>query len=332
MKKIVITLLVIDVITLLCFFIVYGPIKYPREFWITTSMKTMNHRYLAHIFYSDKTIFKVLNNNTISNFKENTDASEIKIGEYVSTSVYDKEILDHDPDELYKILNFKYNGYNVYLTAIYDPSRVSLVSSRYLGSYGELITTICNVNDGKVCINASGFSDEAGKGTGGSPTGTVIENGKIVWSSSSHTGGLIGFNKDNVLVLTNESATEAIKNGIVDAVEFGPFLIVNGKEATIKGNGGWGIQPRAAIGQRKDGIVLFLIVDGNNKGDLNYNGRGGVDLKALIEIFKKYGAYNAANLDGGASTSMAVGSTLYNKPLGSGPTGERKLPNAWIVK
>ena len=59
MKKIVITLLVIDVITLLCFFIVYGPIKYPREFWITTSMKTMNHRYLAHIFYSDKTIIYV---------------------------------------------------------------------------------------------------------------------------------------------------------------------------------------------------------------------------------------------------------------------------------
>ena len=128
------------------------------------------------------------------------------------------------------------------------------------------------------------------------------------------------------------TAKEALNKGVRDAVTFGPFLIVNGKPSFIKGNGGWGTAPRSAIGQRKDGIVLFLIVDGNNKGDLNYNGRGGVDLKALIEIFKKYGAYNAANLDGGASTSMAVGSTLYNKPLGSGPTGERKLPNAWIVK
>lgn len=332
MKKIIISLIVIDILALICFFIVYGPFSYAREFWITTAMKTMNHKYLAYVFYDNETITKVMNNNTISSFDENTDASEIKIGIPVNNSIYDEQILDREEGQLYKIIEFKHNGYNVFLTAIYDPSRVSLVSTKYLGSYGQLITTICGENKGAVCINASGFIDEGGRGTGGSPTGTVIQNGKVVWSSSNKIGGFIGFNNDNVLVLTYDTASNAIKDGMRDAVQFGPFLIVNGKPAKISGNGGWGIQPRAAIGQRKDGIVLFLIIDGNNKGNLDFSGRGGADLNAMIEIFQRYGAYNAANLDGGASTSMALGYKLHNKPLGSGPTGERKLPNAWIVK
>lgn len=331
MKKTIIALIIIDVIAMICFFIVYGPFNYAREFWITTSMKTMNHKYLAHVFYSEDTIKKVMNKNTIESFDENTNTSEIKIGEVVNGSIYDEEILDREEGQLYKIIEFKHNGYNVFLTAIYDPSRVELVSSKYLGSYGQLITTICGENKGEVCINASGFIDEGGRGTGGSPTGTVIQDGKIIWSSGGG-GGLIGFNNDNILVLTTESPQSAVKNGMRDAVQFGPFLIMNGKAAKISGNGGWGIQPRAAIGQRKDGIVLFLIIDGNNKGNLDFSGRGGVTLNDMIKIFQRYGAYNAANLDGGASTSMASGYKLLNKPLGSGPTGERKLPNAWIVR
>lgn len=332
MKKTIIALVIIDVIAIICFFIVYGPFSYAREFWITTSMKTMNHKYLAHVFYSEDTIKKVMNKNTIESFDENTNTSEIKIGEVVNGSIYDEEILKREEGQLYKTIQFKHNGYNVFLTAIYDPSRVELVSSKYLGSYGQLITTICGENNGQVCINASGFIDEGGRGTGGSPTGTVIQDGKIIWSSGIGGGGLIGFNNDNILVLTTESPQSAVKNGMRDAVQFGPFLIMNGKAAKISGNGGWGIQPRAGIGQRKDGIVLFLIIDGNNKGNLDFSGRGGVTLNDMIKIFQRYGAYNAANLDGGASTSMASGYKLLNKPLGSGPTGERKLPNAWIVK
>ena len=37
-------------------------------------------------------------------------------------------------------------------------------------------------------------------------------------------------------------------------------LIVNGKVAKIHGDGGWGTAPRTVIAQRRDGIVLFLII------------------------------------------------------------------------
>ena len=54
-----------------------------------------------------------------------------------------------------------------------------------------------------------------------------------------------------ILVLTKEDARTAIANGIEDAVDFGPFLIVNGKRAIAKGNGGYGIASRTALGQDK---------------------------------------------------------------------------------
>ena len=52
----------------------------------------------------------------------------------------------------------------------------------------------------------------------------------------------------------------------------------------------------------------------------------------MVDILMRYKAYNAANLDGGASTSLAVEGKLYNEPCGNGGTGERNTPTAWIFK
>ena len=218
------------------------------------------------------------------------------------------------------------------LTAIYDPSRVKVATTKYLGSTGEYLVDIAKRYDAKVAINAGGFSDPGGYGNGGIPLGTVIEDGKIVWDSGGAIGGIAGFNQDDVLVLMNGTTQDAINKGIRDAVQFGPFLIVNGKSATISGNGGWGINPRTVLAQRKDGIVLFLVVDGNGQNKYNWSGRGGVDMNGLIEILERYGAYNAVNMDGGASTTLVVENKLYNEPCGYSSTGERELPNGWIVK
>jgi bla regulator protein BlaR1 len=42
----------------------------------------------------------------------------------------------------------------------------------------------------------------------------------------------------------------------------------------------------------------------------------------LIDIMQKYGAYNAANLDGGTSSVLVVGETIVNDPIDS--TGAHK--------
>jgi len=123
------------------------------------------------------------------------------------------------------------------------------------------------------------------------------------------------------------TAQQAINNGIRDAVTFWPFLIVNGKSSFVKGNGGWGTAPRSAIGQRQDGIVLFLVIDGRMVG------RPGADMFDLVEIMQRYGAYNAANLDGGTSCGLVVNGELINDPVnGSGKHKTRMIATGFIVK
>ena len=122
---------------------------------------------------------------------------------------------------------------------------------------------------------------------------------------------------------------QAIAKGIRDGIEFGPFLIVNGKRSFFHGDGGWGIAPRSAIGQRADGIVLFVVINGRN-----YKvGLPGIDLIDLTDIMENYGAINAANLDGGTSSALLEGQNLINNPISStGASGVlRRIPTAWVV-
>ena len=57
-------------------------------------------------------------------------------------------------------------------------------------------------------------------------------------------------------------------------------------------------------------------------------------MNGLIKILTRYKAYNAVNLDGGGSTTLAVEGKLTNKPCCSvdANSGQRYVPNAWIVK
>lgn len=325
-----ITCIILDLLAFIGLFLTYGPIPYFRNMLVTSAMTTMNHKYLARIFYSEKMIEKVLNSNVVKEVDENTNSSDIDFadakdtGEYAS--VYEEQILKREKDQLYKLIEIEEGNYKGYLVAVYDASRVKLVGATKQNYGGAILTDISKKNNAKVAMNASGFYNGGNKGS--TATGTVIMDSKVVLTggTTGYGGGLAGFNKDHVLVLTKEDPNTAIKNGMVDAVEFGPFLIVNGKSAKIEGNGGWGIAPRTVLAQRKDGIVLFLVVDGRN-GLRSL----GIDMNGLIKILERYGAHNAVNLDGGGSTTLTVAGELVNCPS-NGKCGERYIPNAWIVK
>ena len=83
---------------------------------------------------------------------------------------------------------------------------------------------------------------------------------------------------------------------------------------------------KTAIGQRKDGIVLILVIDGRSVGHSI-----GIDMNSIIEIFMRYKAYNAANLDGGGSSTMAVNGTIINKPQNYDSASNRYLINCWAL-
>lgn len=331
--KIFILSLIFDLLIVIFLFFTYGPISYFRDLLITTAMTTKEHKYLARTLYNESTIEKVMSENTIEEIKENTDVDEIDFTSIIEQehyeSIYEEQVLKKDDNDLYKIVPLQGNSYKGYMVVIYDASKISLASTKYLGVTGQIVRDIASNNNAIIAINAGGFFDWNEAGNGGAPTGVVISNGKIVYRglSTGWSGGLIGFNNDNVLVLTKESPEIAIQNGMRDAVEFGPFLIVNGKSAITKGNGGGGISSRTVIAQRKDGVVLFFVIDGRQPG---YS--LGISLTEMTEMLLKYKVYNAANLDGGASTVLVENNHLVNRPCGIGGTGERRVPNAWIVK
>ena len=339
-NKLFILMIILDVLVASCFFLTYGPYNYFRDFVITTAMTSHTHKYLARTFYSEETIIDVLSKNTISMFETGSDTSLVTIGgeeDDVYASAYEKDIKEHEEGQEYKLLKFEYKGYNYFLVAIYDPTRVGLMQSAYIGSSGQRLRDMSISNGAKVAINAGGFIDAdasgiAGTGNGGIPAGVVIKDGKIVYGSGGYRTQLAGFNKDGVLMLTYATGNEAVQAGMKDAVEFGPFLIVNGVSANVSGNGGWGINPRTVLAQRQDGIVLFLVVDGNAANKYNWSGRGGATMSDLLVILERYGAYNAVNMDGGASTTLVMDNQLINQPCGYSATGERRLPNAWMYK
>lgn len=314
-------------------FLLYGPYKGFRDWLITTAMTTMTHQYFATWFYNDEIINSVLDRNKVIETNETTDTSLIDTDSSYATSgnyknEYERQILERDPkNNDYKIINISGKGYSGYLVAVYDPSRIKTVVTAKLGSSGQYLTTMAENNDALIAINGGGFNDPNFNSTGGSPLGITVTNGKYVTTASyKGSGGLMGFTEDDKFVLGKMTVTEAKKMKIRDAVTFGPFLIVNGKSSEVLGNGGWGTAPRTAIGQRKDGIVLFLVVDGRTAS------KPGADMDDLIEIMENYGAYNAANLDGGTSSVLVVNNTIVNDPIDStGAHKTRPISTGFIV-
>jgi len=302
-----------------------------KSFWIPTAMTTMSHKYLAYTLYDESTVNEVMSKNYIEENTEKINLDDIVIGDNKEkshySSKYEKDLFTRmEGNEVYKIIRIEETKYKGYLTVIYDPSDVSLAVSAKLGKAGQSVSTLVKNNGGLVGINGGGFEDLDGWGNGSIPYGAIIKDGQLIWQHSGGSGQLIGFTRDHKMYLTDKSPEEAINDGMVDAVEFGPNLIVNGKVSKIHGDGGWGTAPRSVIAQRKDGIVLFLIIEGRLPG---YS--IGATMNEAIDILKRYKAYNAANLDGGASSTMAVNGKLYNRPSAGGEYGGRSVSNAWIV-
>jgi len=329
MKKITKLFIIIDIFVLLCFFIVYGPIKEIKTFWITTAMETMNHKYLAHIFYSDEEITKTLKNNYYVEITEETDPVKVTVGSIEETtnyeSIYEEQILKREKDQLYKLIEFKYNEFDCYLVAIYDPTRVHAVSVKKLNS-GSILTDLAKENDAIVAINGGGYF-----WSNYMPSGLIVSEGTLKYASSQGKHITAGFNEDGVLLLGSFDKKDIEEKNIKEALSFNPILISNGKPIKIVGTGGSGLNPRTVLAQRKDGIVLFLVVNGYGQ-KLSWKGRGGVYLNDLLIILERYGAYNAINMDGGSSSTLVIDGKLVNSPCEPVKEGQDYIKSAWILK
>lgn len=294
-----------------------------RSIYIETAMTTMSHQYLATEIFSHNEIEEVMNS-TLSSLQKNKIIDYVILpdtSETVSNAVYEEKIRKSQIEAI----DISGTGYKGKLLIIHDPSRVKLAISSKFGEIGERLGDIVKRENAVGGINASGFIDVEGVGLGDTPTGIVIKNGKIIYDPKTEMNSIIGFNYKDQLVIGNYNNKELENLNLRDAIEFSPFLIINGEKQIGNGStGGGGIQPRTAIAQTQDGKVLMLVIDGRQVHSL------GATLKQVQDILYEYGAYNAASVDGGSSTSMWYKGEIQSKPCG--PAGERLLPTAFIFK
>lgn len=179
-----------------------------------------------------------------------------------------------------------------------DPSQVKFVSVDSFGGYGIVLSKFIEKYNGIGGINAGGFEDEDGKGTGGIPDGIVIKDGKIAYGSAgTYYIDVMGFDSDNMLHVGNMTGQEALNVGIINGVSFhlGPYLIKDGVRNPDLHSG---INPRTSIGQSADGTVFLVAVEGRFPDSL------GATCEDMATLMENYGVINAANLDGGSSSGM----------------------------
>lgn len=246
--------------------------------------------------------------------------------EKVYDNKYEAEIQNRGENNDYKIIDLTVANNKGWLVVVYDPSDVHIMKSRAFKTPNndgkENIIDMTKRYGATIGVNGGGFYDD-GKVSKDIPFGYIIENGKVIYESHSRESDIIGMSNDNKLMLVHATGEKAVEMGMRDGLEFGPFLIIDGKRQI-------NLKPTKAarnmIAQRDDGIILFLVTDG-----LSYSG---ITFNEGIDVLEKYGATTAANLDGGASTQLVVNGELLNSPknaLGIPIPKGRTVVNGWGV-
>ena len=241
----------------------------------------------------------------------------------------EEEQFDENGIRLVEISGAIFHGY---MMIVRDPSRVSLGVCTYNKENdtaynfsndraGKKVDEIMKNYGGIACINAGAFSDPNGSGNGGMAEGLVISHGKSLKSHSKTYAAVAGFDANDILHVGSFTRDQAEKMGLRDACAFGPALIVNGNASLSKDTG---LNPRTAIGQRSDGAVLLLVIDGRQANSM------GATIGDVINVMLEFGAVNACNMDGGSSTIMYYGDEKIND--GMTVSVSRRMPTAWIVK
>jgi exopolysaccharide biosynthesis protein len=234
--------------------------------------------------------------------------------------------VDEDGYKLTSIEEVDGNGYHGYLLTVRDPKKIRLVVPNKRGR-GEKVSSMVTRTGAIAGVNAGGFSDPNWRGNGFKPIGLVISQGQVYYNGlgSKTNVQIVGIDKSGKMLAGSYSIQELIDLGISEAVSFSPRIIVNGKGLIPNRKQGWGVAPRTVMGQREDGAILFLMIDGRQPG---YS--IGATLYDAQEILLEHGAVIAANLDGGSSTVLVDNhGDILNKPSSS--SGERYLPTAFLV-
>ena len=328
--------------------ICHGPSETARDLFVSTILETGALKFLASWYFSEEEILEITTRNAMSQTMEEVNTDLIVIGgrnEERGAEGSDAEEFDFDENGI-AIIELTGRAYMAKLMVVKDPSRVKLStiypwSDMNHSKNGVTLEELVKKADCIAGINGGEYFSEGN--WGGRPKGITVCEGEIQYNDPKKGDVMVGFNEDDILVIKDVSGMTASQvetmlkdERIRDAVSFKDEengdsnhftkLIINGNARQISGNGS-GANPRTAIGQRADGMVLMLVTDG--RGAAGHLGATAAD---LLSVMQEYGAVNAANLDGGSSSAMYYNGqyemtsvTLYYS------TSSWRLPTGFVV-
>lgn len=299
---------VILTVILLPLVLFWGPFE-ALKIMAVGSVATSRHPQVVQAFLSDEEILRIMNSNSDAGFIQR----EIEVSAKTSDEVLNIIIED-----------IQGTGFKGKIMLIKDPERIKLAVTKELGTSGERLSDMVKDMGAVAGINAGGFYDHSGKGNGAFPDGLTIKNNELIHNNvGDRAVNIVGFDNHGTLVIGNMNTQELKERNIRDAVTFEPNLILDG-QPLIQGDGGYGAAPRTGIGQKADGTVIIVVIDGRQP-----TWSFGASMGDLMNIFIKYDAVNAANLDGGSSSEMIYNGKIVNKLWNI--FGERYIPTAFVV-
>lgn len=320
-----------------------GPSPAARDVLTMSLLEPSGTKWIPGLFMDAETLDSIRTREDSNLTDEFSNTSEIVINKDAAISTGTDEWAN-SPDGI-RFESHSGDTYNAHIMIVRDPSKVYLGTSTENFSTsipGTRIDDQIETDGATAGVNAGAFFDNgtSDPSVGSVPEGLVYSKGACKWTTGSPPNGIkgfAGFNKDNILVVAqdNLSKAQAEELNIRDGCCFGPVLIMNGEinQEAYNSNSGW--NPRTAIGQRKDGAVVFVCIDGRQAGSM------GGTYKDVIDIMIEYGVVNACNMDGGSSSIMVYRDTygLFGEAgtvqvinsyslLQERP---RKMPTFWMV-
>jgi exopolysaccharide biosynthesis protein len=320
-----------------------GPSPTARNQLTMTLIEASATKWIPALFIGEDTVAEIRTGENVELAENVTDVSAVVISRNALTSANDEWAAY--PDGI-RIETVSGNTYNATVMIVRNPEQVYLGISTHEGFStsipGKRLTAAIEDEGAIAAVNGGAFNDNGTTASyvGTLPAGLVYSEGECVWTSGkpSETSGFAGFTEDNILIVhkDNISKAQAEELNIRDGCCFGPVLIMNEEINMEAYNKVSGLNPRTAIGQRADGAVVFVCIDGRQPSSM------GGEYADVIDIMVEYGAINACNMDGGSSTVMLYRDTygIYGEAgavqmmnsyslLQSEP---RKMPDFWLIR
>ncbi|MEX1031303.1 MAG: phosphodiester glycosidase family protein [Paenibacillaceae bacterium] len=221
-----------------------------------------------------------------------------------------------------KIFSLKDAGYRGYMAKVklHDPTAVKLVlSGDKVGHKGETTKSAAKRTNAILAINGGGFSKKKGLLY---PMGITVVN-KVVKTFYDTKLSFIGFNDQGNLVGGNVTSKKQIADmNILQGATFVPTLLKNGKKMTIPQAYAHTKQPRTLIGHFSNGDLLFIVIDGRQKGS------SGVTLEEAQDKLLEFNVRDAYTLDGGGSSTFVYKGKVLNNPSDG---NERKVVSSFVI-